>query len=95
MDFLSKVWDGSKGAVGDNLGYYGCMAVACENDSDNDTPERKILPPREIRPYFQKQLSHLLKPTKAHFALYLQGRRLFVVGKNGGCPAKRMQLFLV
>ena len=31
MDFLSKVWDGSKGAVGDNLGYYGCMAVACEN----------------------------------------------------------------
>lgn len=30
MDFLSKVWDGSKGVVGDNLGYYGCMAVACE-----------------------------------------------------------------
>ena len=28
MDFLSKVWDGSKGAVGDNLGYYGCMALA-------------------------------------------------------------------
>lgn len=28
MDFLSKVWYDSKGAVGDNLGYYGCMAVA-------------------------------------------------------------------
>ena len=59
------------------------------NDSDNDTPERKILPPREIRPYFQKQLSHLLKPTKAHFALYLQGCRLFVVRKNGGCPGRQ------
>lgn len=31
MGFLSKVWDGSKGDVGSNLGYYGCMAVACEN----------------------------------------------------------------
>ena len=31
MDFPSKVWDGGKGDVGSNLGYYGCMAVACEN----------------------------------------------------------------
>ena len=30
MQFLAKVWDGSKGRVGDNLGYWGCMAVACE-----------------------------------------------------------------
>ena len=38
MDFLSKVWDGSKGAVGDNLGYYGCMAVACENGGRRPMP---------------------------------------------------------
>ena len=30
MQYLAKVWDGSKGRVGDNLGYWGCMAVACE-----------------------------------------------------------------
>ena len=38
MDFLSKAWDGSKGAVGDNLGYYGCMAVACENGGRKPMP---------------------------------------------------------
>lgn len=38
MPYLSKVWDGSKGRVGDNLGYSGCAAVACELDG------RKILP---------------------------------------------------
>ena len=27
---LAKVWDGSKSRVGDNPGYWGCMAVACE-----------------------------------------------------------------
>ena len=31
MPYLDKVWDGSKGRVGDNLGYWCCMAVACEN----------------------------------------------------------------
>ena len=30
MEHLAKVWDGSKGEVGDNLGYWGCMAVACD-----------------------------------------------------------------
>ena len=38
MDFLSKVWDGSKGEVGSNLGYYGCMAVACENGGRRPMP---------------------------------------------------------
>ena len=38
MDFLSKVWDGSKGDVGSNLGYYGCMAVACENGGRRPMP---------------------------------------------------------
>ena len=31
MEYLAKVWDGSKGDVGDNLGFWGCMAVACED----------------------------------------------------------------
>jgi len=31
MEYLAKVWDGSKGEVGDNLGFWGCMAVACES----------------------------------------------------------------
>ena len=31
MEYLAKVWDGSKGGVGDNLGFWGCMAVACED----------------------------------------------------------------
>ena len=38
MPYLAKVWDGSKGSVGDNLGYTLCMAIACENGC------RKIVP---------------------------------------------------
>lgn len=38
MPYLAKVWDGSKGRVGDNLGYTPCMAIACENGC------RKIVP---------------------------------------------------
>lgn len=38
MDFLTPVWDGSKGRVGDNLGYYGCMAVACESGGRRPLP---------------------------------------------------------
>lgn len=38
MPYLAKVWDGSRGRVGDNLGYTLCMAVACENGG------RKIVP---------------------------------------------------
>ena len=39
MEYLAKVWDGSKGEVGDNLGFWGCMTVACESggrDEDNN-----------------------------------------------------------
>ena len=39
MPYLAKVWDGSKGKVGDNLGYTLCMAIACENGC------RRIVPP--------------------------------------------------
>ena len=38
MPYLAKVWDGSKGKVGSNLGYTLCMAIACENGC------RKIVP---------------------------------------------------
>lgn len=38
MEYLEKVWDGSKGEVGTNLGYHGCMAVACENGGRKPIP---------------------------------------------------------
>ena len=38
MKFLSKVWDGSRGDVGANLGYYGCMAVVCEDGGRRPLP---------------------------------------------------------
>ena len=38
MEHLAKVWDGSKGEVGDNLGYWGCMAVACERGGRRPVP---------------------------------------------------------
>ena len=38
MEHLAKVWDGSKGEVGDNLGYWGCMAVACESGGRRPIP---------------------------------------------------------
>ena len=38
MECLAKVWDGSKGEVGDNLGYHGCMAVACESGGRRPVP---------------------------------------------------------
>ena len=38
MEHLAKVWDGSKGDVGDNLGYWGCMAVACESGGRRPVP---------------------------------------------------------
>ena len=31
MEYLAKVWDVSKGDVGDNLGFWCCMAVTCES----------------------------------------------------------------
>lgn len=38
MEYLSKVWDGSRGEVGGNLGYSGCMAVACESGGKKPIP---------------------------------------------------------
>ena len=38
MDYLAKVWDGSKGKLGENLGYTGCMAVACESGARRMMP---------------------------------------------------------
>ena len=38
MEHLAKVWDGSKGDVGDNLGFWGCMAVACESGGRRPIP---------------------------------------------------------
>ena len=38
MEHLAKVWDGSRGEVGENLGYWGCMAVACESGGRRPVP---------------------------------------------------------
>lgn len=38
MPYLAKVWDGSRGEVGENLGYWGCMAIACESGSRRVVP---------------------------------------------------------
>ena len=38
MEHLAKVWDGSKGEVGDNPGYWGCMAVACDSGGRRPIP---------------------------------------------------------
>lgn len=37
-EYLARVWDGSKGEVGDNLGFWGCMAVACESGGRRPIP---------------------------------------------------------
>ena len=38
MPYLAKVWDGSKGEIGEKLGYSGCMAIACESGARKMTP---------------------------------------------------------
>lgn len=38
MDYLDKVRDGSEGELGGNLGYSGCMAVACERGARRMMP---------------------------------------------------------
>ena len=38
MEYLAKVWDGSKGDVGENLGFWGCMAIACESGGRRPVP---------------------------------------------------------
>lgn len=38
MEYLAKAWDGSRGDVGDNLGFWGCMAVACESGGRRPVP---------------------------------------------------------
>jgi len=43
MPMLAKVWDGSEGRVGDNLGYNLCFAVACPSMSRRIVPLRAAL----------------------------------------------------
>ena len=38
MPYLAKVWDGSRGDIGEKLGYSGCMAVACESGARRMMP---------------------------------------------------------
>lgn len=43
MPLLAKVWDGSEGRVGDNLGYNLCFAIACPSMSRRIVPLRAEL----------------------------------------------------
>lgn len=43
MPLLAKVWDGSEGRLGDNLGYNLCFAVACPSMSRRIVPLRLAL----------------------------------------------------
>lgn len=43
MPLLAKVWDGSRGEVGENLGYNSCAVVACENGGRRIVPVRLSL----------------------------------------------------
>ena len=43
MPFLAKVWDGSKGRVGDNLGYNLCFATATPSMSRRIVPLRMTM----------------------------------------------------
>ena len=38
MDYLARTWDGSRGEKGEGLGYWGCMAIACENGGRRVVP---------------------------------------------------------
>ena len=71
MECLAKVWDGSRGEVGDNLGFWGCMAVACESGGRRPVPQ----------PDF-----HLTQNENRHFSLCLQGCSRFRARKIGEPP---------
>ena len=58
MQYLAKVWDGSKSRVGDNLGYWGCMAVACEPG------KRRGVVPLQFRLRCRIRRSHALIPSR-------------------------------
>ena len=81
MPYLAKVWDGSKGRVGDNLGYTLCMAIACENGC------RKIVPLMlrlwsSVHPEFVSENDEV-EQVIGQIASTTDGRGIFVYDRGG------------
>lgn len=81
MPCPTRVWDGSKGRVGDNPGYNGCMAAACESGG------RKIVPmmfrPRSDKaPGFTSENDEVQDVVPA-IARKTKGRGVFVYDRGG------------
>ena len=81
MPYLAKVWDGSKGRVGDNLGYTLCMAIACENGC------RKIVP-LMLRLWSSVHPEHVsendeVEQVIGQIASTTNGRGIFVYDRGG------------
>ena len=81
MPYLAKVWDGSKGRVGDNLGYTLCMAIACENGC------RKIVPLMlrlwsSVHPEFVSENDEV-EQVIGQIASTTNGRGMFVYDRGG------------
>ena len=81
MPYLAKVWDGSKGRVGDNLGYTMCIAIACENGC------RKIVPLMlrlwsSVHPEFVSENDEV-EQVIGQIASTTNGRGIFVYDRGG------------
>lgn len=81
MEYLAKVWDGSEGKVGDNLGYTLCMAIACENGC------RKIVPLMlrlwsSVHPEYASENDEVHQVIGQIFAA-TNGRGIFVYDRGG------------
>ena len=81
MPYLAKVWDGSKGKVGDNLGYTLCMAIACENGC------RRIVPLMlrlwsSVHPEYASENDEVCQVV-GQIASATNGRGIFVYDRGG------------
>lgn len=81
MPYLAKVWDGSEGKVGDNLGYTLCMAIACENGC------RRIVPLvlrlwSSVHPEYASENDEVCQVV-GQIASATNGRGIFVYDRGG------------
>ena len=81
MPYLAKVWDGSEGKVGDNLGYTLCMAIACENGC------RRIVPLMlrlwsSVHPEYASENDEVCQVV-GQIASATNGRGIFVYDRGG------------
>ena len=81
MDYLAKVRDGSKGELGENLGYNGCMAVACESGARQMSPLVLRLWSSEA-PDFQSENTEV-EAVVDSIAKRTKGRGIYVYDRGG------------